>query len=667
MIVVIILFLLSSSFLSGTRANEIFLYVSPEGSDSSAGESIGEPFATIQKARDAIRQMKKEGTLKKPVTVYIRDGLYELSEPIIFTPEDSGTESCPITYTAYKDENPVISGGRKIAGTWKDYKDEIKVCTIDEVKKAKWNFRQLFADGNRQTRARIPNEDYFKIEKAMGELPENNSFEFKEGDCKTWENLEDVEAVIFHSSNISRLFLSELNEKERIITFSGSIGKKLVSGRHRNHYYIENVLEGLDRKGEWYLDRHTGKLYYWPVEAGQISQLRAPVLHQLVRLKGNIAENRYVQYLNFTGLTFSDAGYLLPEEGFPTLPDIGDIYRPSAITFEGTRFCTFKNNSISNVGTYALEVTGEGNHIIGNEIYDAGGGGIISRSFGKERNEICYNHIHNCGQVFHGGVGIYIDDEGGLISHNLIHNVSQSGVYIGKGTTDNKEMQKNNREQELIIESNEIRNVMEIMNDGAGIFAHGSNILIRGNVIYNIHSYGRGAPGWGIALGCDTENTRVENNLVYRTREGLYIWDGNKDNTIENNIFVDTELALVHSNNPKDRNHENVRLIRNIFYYSNIGADLFKVYGERSAPAESDYNIFWNPSGCIWTNPVIWGMKGVAYFEDWLKKGFDKHSTVKDPLFVDKNNDDYSLKPNSPAFNVGFKPFDVLKVGLRGK
>ncbi len=205
------------------------------------------------------------------------------------------------------------------------------------------------------------------------------------------------------------------------------------------------------------------------------------------------------------------------------------------------------------------------------------------------------------------------------------------------------------------------------MNDGAGVFVCDSNIVIKNNLIHDIQSYGRGAPGWGIALGFNTANTRVENNLVYRTSEGLYIWGGNKNNTIENNIFVNPESALMHSNNPKDRQHENVRLIKNIFYYSSMQADLFKVYGERSAPSESDYNVFWNPGGCIWTNPVIWGMKGIAYFEDWQKHGFDKHSTVKDPLFLDKANDNYSLKPDSPAIKMGFKPLDFSRVGLRGR
>ena len=115
------------------NAGETPLYVSPEGNDSWSGESIDKPFATIQKARDAIREMRRKNGLTEPVTVYIRGGLYELDETIVFTLEDSGTKACPITYTAYKDEEPVISGGRSITGPWTDYKGQIKVCTIPAV------------------------------------------------------------------------------------------------------------------------------------------------------------------------------------------------------------------------------------------------------------------------------------------------------------------------------------------------------------------------------------------------------------------------------------------------------------------------------------------------------------------------------------------------------
>ena len=657
----------SSFFLPLANAEEIAFYVSTEGNDKWAGNSISKPFATIQKARDVIREIKKQGGLTKPVTVYIRGGLYELSETLVFAPEDSGTESFPITYAAYKDEKPVISGGRKITGTWQDYKGKIKVCTIPQIKEGKWNFRQLFVDDKRQIRARIPNDSYYKIEEPLDEPTGKKAFKFREGDFKNWHCLNDVEVIIFHSSNESRLLISELSEEERVVVFSGPIGGALVKGRHRNRYYVENVLEGLDQPGEWYLDKHTGKLYYWPVDTSQVLQLRAPVLNQIIRFEGNEEEEEYVQYINFVGLTFSDAAYMLPEEGIPTLSEMGDIYRPSAITLEGARFCIFRNNCVRNVGTYALEVTGDGIQIVGNEIYDAGSGGIITRSYGKHRNVISYNHIHHCGAVFHGAVGINADDGRGSISHNLIHDISQSGIYTHHQTTDFHESGRNNQQQDLIIEYNEIYDVMQMMNDGAGIFVHGSNVMIRNNVIHDVYSYGKGASGWGIRLGFETRDSRLENNLVYKTREGLHIWHGNGNISIENNIFVDSEWCLVNISNPKDRRHENVKFRRNIFYYTRTDVDLFKIGGERSLPVESDYNVLWNPAGCIWLSPVIWGMRGIAYFEDWQKQGFDTHSIVKDPLFADKANDDYSLKSNSPAFKVGFKPIDISKVGLRGR
>ena len=113
--------------------------------------------------------------------------------------------------------------------------------------------------------------------------------------------------------------------------------------------------------------------------------------------------------------------------------------------------------------------------------------------------------------------------------------------------------------------------------------------------------------------------------------------------------------------------HEEVRLLRNIICYSNPNAALYSFgYGgkaEKSLPMESDYNLLFHTNG---KDFVIRGLPGVETFEDWKKLGFDTHSIIADPLFVDPENDDYSLKPESPAFKLGFKPIDVSRVGLRG-
>jgi hypothetical protein len=47
----------------------------------------------------------------------------------------------------------------------------------------------------------------------------------------------------------------------------------------------------------------------------------------------------------------------------------------------------------------------------------------------------------------------------------------------------------------------------------------------------------------------------------------------------------------------------------------------------------------------------------------WQALGFDTHSLVADPLFVDPDKDDYRLQPDSPAFKLGFQPIPVEKIG----
>ena len=651
-----------------TFSDEIIFYISPNGNDTWAGTSEM-PFCTLQKARDAIRGMKSRGKVNRPVIVFLRGGLYELPETFILKPEDSGSETCPVTYMAYPGEQPVISGSKQIVSQWEIYKDKIMVCPLPAQIARKINFKQLFVDGERQVRARTPDESYYNTD-GKSENLKNTQIKFREGDNKSWINVKNAELVLLNMSVGSRLFISDINPLSRLISLTGPYEdlpapQNSPYSKFSGSFYLENALEFLDKPKEWFLDFAGGKLFYWPVLPADRSIIRVPVLKQLMKLEGNLKEKNYVQYVNFSSLIFSDSDWSVPKEGHPGNESMGDIVLPSAISFDGAANCTFKNNKIRNTGAYAIEITGFANQITDNEITNTGGGGIITRSFEKPQNTISYNSIYYCGQVFPGSVGIYIEDGGGIISHNLIHDIPHSGISTKVSAS--PEGARRNQEQALIIEFNEIYKVMQKLNGGAGIFVQDSNIIIRNNLVYDVVARAGGAPGWGISLETRTRNTLVENNLIRGTIVGLNIESSNRNNLIINNIFVASEDAMVSINNDTDQQILDVRLTGNIFYFGNTDAYIYHISGDKFMPAESDNNVFWNPYRCLLLSPSIFGVRDVDYIADWRKKGFDKHSLVADPKFVQEQNKNYELKNGSPAFKAGFKPFNISNVGLRGR
>ena len=86
-------------------------FVAPNGDDANPG-TLAKPFATLHRARQAARKLAG----REAVTFYLREGTYYLPEPLVFTAEDSGTQTAPVEYRAYEQEKPVLSGGIRLRG-----------------------------------------------------------------------------------------------------------------------------------------------------------------------------------------------------------------------------------------------------------------------------------------------------------------------------------------------------------------------------------------------------------------------------------------------------------------------------------------------------------------------------------------------------------------------
>ena len=93
------------------NCTEIGIFVAPDGNDDWPGDRA-QPFRTLARARDAIRERKRAARLTGVVTVWLRGGRYPLAEPLVFSPEDTA----PVTFAAWPGETPVIDGSEPVTG-----------------------------------------------------------------------------------------------------------------------------------------------------------------------------------------------------------------------------------------------------------------------------------------------------------------------------------------------------------------------------------------------------------------------------------------------------------------------------------------------------------------------------------------------------------------------
>ena len=283
------------------------LYVSPQGSDSHSGklpapnaERTDGPFATLQRARDEIRKAKAASAVAHGATVLVRGGLYSLKEPLRFGPEDSGTAAGLITYAAYPGEKPIVSGGVTLNG-WQRGEGGRWQVHLPEVERGQWSFTQLFVDGERRYRPRLPRDGYYRIAKeasSPGKDKAPGSFHFEPGQLDpAWPEFEDVEVLVFHSWTMDRLRIKAVDVGRRLVTFTApTLGKDwFFDLRAGKRFLIKNVAAALAKPGQWRLDRKTGMLTYLPMEGEKpdTTEVIAPHLERLLILRGDAAEGAW--------------------------------------------------------------------------------------------------------------------------------------------------------------------------------------------------------------------------------------------------------------------------------------------------------------------------------------------------------------------------------------
>jgi hypothetical protein len=669
--------------MPNNRQDEVIYYVAQNGDDKWSGEratpakdkSDG-PFATIQRAQRAARKhlRKKQSPT---VRIEIREGTYFLKKPIVLTEKDSGwfsmrkfaqeEEHHPLVFAGYKRERPIISGGRRIEnwtvgehkglGVWK--------AKLPSVKRGKWNFTQLWVNGERRHRPVLPREGEFASE-LMDDNWEGgwtetvrsgtNRFGFEEGDIDpNWTNLRDVEIEFRTLWVTERGKLKKVDVKNQIAYMDRTSNYRLSYDFHQKgaNYVAHNVFEALEEPGQWYLDRAEGVLYYLPMEGEdpKKTEVVAPVLDEVVRLEGNFDEKTPVETVRFENLTFAHNEWDTPDDHSGSIQAAHDM--PGLVNISYGKNIVFDRCRIEHAGTYAVHGEKQCMDVAFRRctMTDMGAGGV-KMWHGCTRTLVEDCRIHDGGIIDASGVGVLMArSSGNRILHNHIHDFYYTAVSLGWCWNYGPNDTFGN-----IVEWNHIHDIGKgRLSDMAGIYTLGvqPGTRLRYNHIHHVRARSYG--GSGIYPDEASSHVLIESNLIHDTNGSAFFQHYGGENMVRNNILAFDDHSHVMCQ--WEEEHISFYFENNIVY---LGKGILFHTKMNWAPKPGNFrdNIYYSAGG----GKLAFDKMSLAQLR---KKGYDVGGVEEDPGFQNAAKRDFRLKKNSPALKMGFVPWDYSEAGPR--
>ncbi len=496
-------------------------HVAPRGDDANAGTKDN-PFATLEAARDAAR---KAGA--GPHRIVMMPGDYFLAKTLEMDARDNGLtiESEPVV-------KATLYGGELVTG-WRRDGDNFWCVDLPGVKEGSWDFRALVVNGRMPERARLPETGTFThktewkgaryISGAWDPKPTQEQLTtvlYDSKDIPATLDIRNAEIRVVHMWNES-LYGIARNDAQRhaFVLSSPTIHPPGAFGVKK--YVIFNTREGMTHPGQWYLDRAAGRLVYWPLPGEDMAKARviAPRLERIIHIAGNARQS--VEKITLRGLGFQATTTPLGARGFGATGFWG------AVDVERSREFKAERLEIHNVGGegIALRVRNQTCQILDCHVHDTGACGVEVEVTGSG-SLVLRNHIHHVGLNYPSAISLSANGSGLHLQRNEIHDGPYSGIVCNPG--DNYR-----------IEENLIYRVMQQMHDGAAIYGHLTQSVLRGNMVKDIVEQGKGFGASAYYLdeqSCDSivernvaigvpmpTHNHISRNLVYR--DNVFITD----------------------------------------------------------------------------------------------------------------------------------------------
>ncbi|MFA6244919.1 MAG: right-handed parallel beta-helix repeat-containing protein, partial [Candidatus Hydrogenedentales bacterium] len=532
------------------------LYVAPAGADTNAGTAES-PFATAQRAAQAIAELKAKGPLPAGgVTVNMREGAYAMTQGVTLGAEVSGAEGAPVVFRSFPGEHAVLSGGIAVSGfavvddpavlqrlpedaRGKVWQSNLKAQGITEYgtrmprgfAMAASPVIELFFDDKPLTPARWPNDGFVRTGEVTdpGDLAAGRGAVFAyAGDRPArWTQAKDIwlYGYWFHDWADNAIGVASIDVQARQVHTNHTSTYGMRAGQE---FYAFNLLEEIDGPGEWYLDRETGILYVYPPSDPAkarvvLSMLNEPMLQ--------VEETSHVVFEN---LTF-------------------ELGRGDAIHITGGERCLVAGCTVRQFANAAVVITGGTNHgVLSSDLYTLGRGGVVVSGGDRKTLTPGGHFVENCDVHDFSRVdrtytpAVYMHGVGNRIAHNKFHDTPCHAMRIeGNDHT---------------IEFNDVFDVVRESDDQGAIDMF-YNVGYRGNTIRYNHFHdvgnGRGPCGQaGVRLDDAISGTVIFGNIFERCSEGLFGGvqiHGGKDNWIDSNLFIGCRFGISFSSWGEER------------------------------------------------------------------------------------------------------------------
>lgn len=531
-------------------------YVAPDGADANAGTKDA-PFATLARARDAVRALKRAGPLPDGgATVWIRGGVYRFDEALRLGQEDAGRADAPVVYRAYPDEIVIFDGSRPIEttsmSTVEDASTPARLCpsarrhiltaAIDDESMTaalSGSDARLSIDGRMMRLAQFPNAGYCHIAKildegavyahgrTLGELPRysmdapaGGAFTIVETPRADWEaeyrRVQKAEAVGYLAYDWYRerhKIASIRDGAVRLLEFSryGVLDREKIPRR----LVVRNLLCELDEPGEWYFDPAEKILFLWPFEPidaqTNLGLWSGPSFAVLDRTSHVTIRDVTVQ------CTASGDGMIAVRGGANNL----------------VAGCTLRNSTRTGV----VLSGGTDNGMVACDLYDLGGhltleGGDL-KTLTPAGNYARNNHFTQIeSRDLYGRVRIR--GVGNVFENNLLHNFV--GQPVGVSGNDHR------------FERNEIFNVGIEEGDGGAIYS-GAQMWSYGNVyrhnfLHHLMCVPQAHPRGGIYPDDLDAGDTIVQNVFFKAAHRAVLLNGGAANVATHNIFINGHVGV---------------------------------------------------------------------------------------------------------------------------